>query len=287
VKNNPFNEIYTKLNGNEGYYDFPVCIDIELTNICNLHCLFCPTGTGVSIRDKGFMSEEIFEKIIKNLQGYKVGLRFSRWGEPTLHKDIVKFFKIAKKEGHIVHLNTNGQILNKHLINELLATGLDSVKFSFQGVDEKTYQQMRQDSSFKKLIENIKYTHKLSNESVSVGGGTYIHIATTTTYETDDDIKRFKEYVKPFCDLVTVGKTKLEHIDVNKTKLRDEQKDILVDLYNKESMIEERLKICPEVFGKLSIDWDGQVTACCSDYDRKMVVGDISENTILKYFIMT
>jgi len=87
--------------------------------------------------------------------------------------------------------------------------------------------------------------------------------------------------------LVTVGKTKLEHIDVNKTKLRDEQKEILVDLYNKESMIEERLKICPEVFGKLSIDWDGQITACCSDYDRKMVVGDISENTILKYFIMT
>jgi radical SAM protein with 4Fe4S-binding SPASM domain len=117
-----------------------------------------------------------------------------------------------------------------------------------------------------------------------VGRRAYIHIATTTTYETDDDIKRFKEYVEPFCDLVTVGKTKLEHIDVNKTKLSDEQKEILVDLSNKESMIEERLKICPEVFGKLSIDWDGQVTACCSDYDRKMVVGDISENTIYEIF---
>jgi MoaA/NifB/PqqE/SkfB family radical SAM enzyme len=171
VKNNPFNEVYAKLNGNEGYYEFPACMDIELTNICNLHCLFCPTGTGVSIRDKGFMSEETFEKIIENLQGNKVGLRFSRWGEPTLHKDIVKFFKIAKKEGHIVHLNTNGQILNEHLINELLAAGLDSIKFSFQGVDERTYQQMRQDSSFKKLIENIKYTHKLSHDGVEREGG--------------------------------------------------------------------------------------------------------------------
>jgi len=61
-------------------------------------------------------------------------------------------------------------------LNELLATRLDSVKFSFQGVDEKTYQQMRQNSSFKKLIENIKYTHKLSNESVSGGGGGRIFI---------------------------------------------------------------------------------------------------------------
>jgi len=37
---------------------------------------------------------------------------------------------------------------------------------------------------------------------------------------------------------------------------------------------------CPEVFSKLSVDWDGKVTACCGDYNRKMVVGDIHENTL-------
>jgi len=52
---NPFNVIYGQLNDNEGDFDFPICIDIELTNNCNLHCLFCPTGTGVSNRNKGFM----------------------------------------------------------------------------------------------------------------------------------------------------------------------------------------------------------------------------------------
>ena len=32
---------------------------------------------------------------------------------------------------------------------------------------------------------------------------------------------------------------------------------------------------CYEVFNKLSVDWDGIVTACCGDYDRKMVITNL------------
>ncbi|MDR2797584.1 MAG: radical SAM protein, partial [Treponema sp.] len=280
-RNNSFNKIYEDLNGNDGYFEFPLCIDIELTNNCNLHCLFCPTGTGASIRNKGFMSEETFMRIINSLKGYHVGLRFSRWGEPTLHRNIVKYFKIAKENGHLLHLNTNGQLLNETLIKNLVELGLDSIKFSFQGVDERTYQEMRQDSSFNTLINNIKMTHQLRGNRLLP----YIHIATTTTYETDSDIDIFKKTVRPYCDYVTVGKTKLEHIDVNKvTKLNENQKDILTKLKTKESMVEDRLKICPEVFGKISIDWDGKISACCSDYNREMIIGDIQKNTIAEIF---
>ena len=178
-------------------------------------------------------------------------------------------------------MNTNGQLLNQTLIKSLVALGLDSIKFSFQGVDEKTYQEMRQDSNFNILINNIKMTHQIRDKKLLP----YIHVATTTTYETDLEIETFKENVRPYCDYVTVGKTKLEHIDINKTtKLNENQKNILADLKAKESMVENRLKICPEVFGKNSIDWDGQVSACCSDYNREMIIGDINQNTIFEIF---
>lgn len=39
---------------------------------------------------------------------------------------------------------------------------------------------------------------------------------------------------------------------------------------------------CPEVFGKLSVNWDGTVSACCGDYDNKMLVGDVKENSLEK-----
>lgn len=281
IRNNPFGEIYTELNNNDGYFEFPLCIDMELTNNCNLHCLFCPTGTGSSIRNKGFMSEETFMAIINSLHGQNVGLRFIRWGEPTLHPKLIKFLTIAKKNGQLLHLNTNGQLLNETLINDLVKLGLDSIKFSFQGVDEKTYQEMRQDSSFNTLMNNIKMFHQIRSENISP----FIHIATTTTYETESEIEEFKNYMSPYCDYITVGRTKLEHINVNKTtKLNDNQKITLTELKTKESLIKKRLKICPEVFGKISIDWDGQVTACCSDYNGEMIIGNIHKNTISEIF---
>jgi radical SAM protein with 4Fe4S-binding SPASM domain len=280
LRKNPFNNIYTQLNDNDRDFNFPVCIDMELTNNCNLHCLFCPTGTDVSVRNKGFMTDEVFQKIISDIKGKKIGLRFSRWGEPTLHPRIINFLTMAKKDGHLLHLNTNGQLLNETFIEDLIKSGLDSIKFSFQGVDQKSYQEMRQDSSFIKLVENIKIMHKIRGEQMLP----YIHISTTTTYETDDEIKEFKEGINPYCDLVTVGKTKLEHIEIEKTKLNKTQKELLSELKKKESMAEERLKKCPEVFGKVSIDWDGQITACCSDYNREMIIGDIKRDSLYNIF---
>ena len=280
ARENPFNEIYAQLNGNDGDFSYPVCIDIELTNNCNLQCLFCPTGTGTSTRNKGFMAEEVFQKILENLKGTRAGLRFSRWGEPTLHPKVIDFFKAAKKNGHFLHLNTNGQLLNEIFIIDLINAGLDSIKFSFQGVDEKTYQEMRQDSSYKKLFENIKTVYSIRGTRALP----YIHVSTTTTYETDYEIKRFKEGISPYCDLVTAGKTRLEHIEIEKVKLNDSQKKLLSELKEKESMVEERLKICPEVFGKVSVDWDGQITACCSDYNRGMIIGDITKDSLQNIF---
>jgi radical SAM protein with 4Fe4S-binding SPASM domain len=39
-------------------------------------------------------------------------------------------------------------------------------------------------------------------------------------------------------------------------------------------------KVCPEVFDKLSVDWDGKVSACCGDYDNFMVVGDVGNGAV-------
>jgi len=90
--------------------------------------------------------------------------------------------------------------------------------------------------------------------------------------------------ISPYCDMATAGKTKLEHIEIEKTKLNGLQKELLLELKEKESMVEERLKICPEVFGKVSIDWDGQITGCCSDYDRSMIIGDIKRDSLNNIF---
>ena len=37
---------------------------------------------------------------------------------------------------------------------------------------------------------------------------------------------------------------------------------------------------CNEVMIKLSVNWDGTVTACCGDFDNCMKVGDLEESSL-------
>ena len=41
-----------------------------------------------------------------------------------------------------------------------------------------------------------------------------------------------------------------------------------------------RPSCCSEAFNKLSVNWDGTVSACCTDYDNLMLVGNLKDNTL-------
>ena len=150
-----------------------------------------------------------------------------------------------------------------------------SIKFSFQGVDQKTYREMRNIDFYSELLALIKLLYRKRGKKESP----YIHVSTTITYETKEQTKKFKELVTGFSDFVTIGRTVLEHIDVHMVKLSKGEKNTLKQLKMKESVIKKHPE-CPEVFDKLSINWDGTVSACCRDYDNKMVVGDIRANSL-------
>lgn len=283
---NPFKPIYAECNrGNSRQKQdnlplFPRYLDIELTNLCNFKCLMCPTGTGAHQRKKGLMSEVVFYKIVDEIKKYKTPLRFIRWGEPTLHPNLIKYLRVAKENGSLIHINTNGKLLDETIMRQLIDIPLDSIKFSFQGVDRKSYREMRNMDYFDKLLAKVKMLYELRRGKAYP----FIHISTTITYESKDQVKAFKDRVAKFTDLVTVGRTKLEHIDPNMTKLSDQEKETLMLLKQQESIVKKHTE-CPEVFDKLSIDCDGSVTACCGDYDNKMVVGNILENSLEELWV--
>jgi MoaA/NifB/PqqE/SkfB family radical SAM enzyme len=65
----------------------PYIIDIELTNNCNLSCIFCDRQT--MKREKGYMDIGVFKKLADEASKMGViGFRFIRWGEHYLHPGI-------------------------------------------------------------------------------------------------------------------------------------------------------------------------------------------------------
>lgn len=208
------------------------------------------------------------------------GIRLIRWGEPTLHPQFIDIIKKFKDTGKKVHFNTNGILLTQEQMKKIVEYGIDSIKFSFQGVNRHTYEEMRYGSSWDKIMGNVRMFYDIRG----VKEAPYISISTTTTYEADEQIELFKKEMEPYCDSCSVGRTKLSHLEVEKMGLSEESKREFLQLLQKETLEKVHLHSCPEVFSKLSINWDGTVTACMQDYDNFMIIGNIWNNTLTEIF---
>ena len=82
---------------------------VEITNMCNRSCAFCPGTT----REKAFMTEESFGLILRLLAGHVRSLYFHLMGEPLLHPLLGRFFDLAGEAGLPVNLTTNGTLLHR------------------------------------------------------------------------------------------------------------------------------------------------------------------------------
>ena len=279
-RNNPFGPIYDICNRGssqeklEDIIDFPRYIDIELTNKCNYKCLMCPTGIRSLKREKGYMADKTYYKILEEAEKHGTPMRFIGWGEPTLHKKLLDYLNDAKKSGLLCHINTSGSLMTEALADKLLNIPIDSIKFSFQGVDSETYLEVRRADLFDDLVGKVKmFYEKRGYRRIP-----YIHVSTTITYESKVQVEAFKSIISKSVDLVTVGRTHFENI-TDKSKLSESELSTLNKMKRTETII-KRYHECAEVFDKFTVNWDGTASACCNDCDKDMVIGDTKISSI-------
>lgn len=257
--------------------EFPRIIEFEITNHCNFQCLMCKTGVGTALRERGYMSEEIFMRVMKEVKEKNIALKFVGQGEPLLHKDFIKFIQIAKENGIVCHLTTNGSMLDEELMQKIIELKLDSIKFSFQGVDAEGYETLRQKKDFEQLLNKIGKLYKMRGEQEYP----FITIATSITDETEEAVSTFKKRCEKIADKVEIGITTLEFIDLDKVK-NERSKKILRGLQEKQNERKKRYLCCNQVFDVITVRWNGDITACCADNDGIMNLGNIMHKSIME-----
>lgn len=110
---------------------------VEITNICNKNCSFCP-GT---VRPHKRMTPEEFSFVAKSLGGLTDYLYFHVMGEPLTHPDLPKFIKCATNLGFKCAITTNGTLLDR-VGDGILGSGLYKLNISvhsFEDGDEESY----------------------------------------------------------------------------------------------------------------------------------------------------
>lgn len=278
-RENPFRKIYDKeeykkiLQHKDELPQFPFLVDLELTNHCNLQCIFC--GQRAMTRHKGFMSEKILKKIVDECLKYNTPIRFIRWGEPFLHPKIIDFVKYIKSKGLLLHITNNGLVIKESQMKDLIELRLDSIIFSFQGATKKQYELMRNNQRHDELKAKVLKMVELRGDREKP----FIHISSTMTNETKEEIDDFVNYWGHIVDSVGTGKTNLSRISALQIKSFEAMSKL--DVLKKQETIKKCYAPCTEVYQKLSVDWDGKVTCCCEDFDNFLTVGGLTAQSTL------
>lgn len=109
-------------------------IYIEITNVCNLACSFCP----VSKRKAAFMDTETFQKIIDNITAYTDYVCFHVKGEPLLHPKLGEFLKICADNHLKVNITTNGTKIKDTIKVLIDSPAIRQVNFSVHSFGGET-----------------------------------------------------------------------------------------------------------------------------------------------------
>lgn len=106
-------------------------IYVEISNVCNLSCRFCPPLE----RAPKSMSTEEFSRICTAINTYTDYIYMHLMGEPLLHPKLSELMAIAHDNGLKVQLTTNGTLIGERSDHLLDFPALRQVNFSLSSYE--------------------------------------------------------------------------------------------------------------------------------------------------------
>ncbi|HEY8270239.1 MAG TPA: SPASM domain-containing protein [Pseudobdellovibrionaceae bacterium] len=101
-------------------------VNIEISNICNLQCNFCPPVQ----REKRLMSLEIFNSVVKQVAPLTEQVTLHLMGDPLVHPKLNEFIAVCERHKVPIFLVTNGVLMNAVKEELLLHPIFRQVNFS-------------------------------------------------------------------------------------------------------------------------------------------------------------
>lgn len=253
----------------------PLSIGIELTNICNLRCPECVTGSGQMHRDSGYMSLDLFSKVLKELGPYLYNMNLYFQGEPMLHPQFFSFLESGKK--YHTTVSTNGHFLSPENSEKIVKSGLDYLIVSLDGMDQETYAAYRQNGNFITVTEGIK---NVAEAKAKYGSKLKLEIQFLVNKINEQQIPRLKEFAR-----IAKASLRLKSMQIINKKESSSWLPLKsgfsrYELRDGEYLIKSKLPDrCARLWFNPVITWDGKVLPCCFDKNGDHIMGDLYSDT--------
>jgi MoaA/NifB/PqqE/SkfB family radical SAM enzyme len=130
-------------------------LQLESAVACNLRCLMCPwREITKNAENRGLMSQEIWESIRPHLSEIK-SIDFTGGGEPLLQPNLPRWIAEASAAGCETGFLSNGLLLKKEKLRQILEAGIDWICISIDGADAGMYEAIRIGSNFGRVCQNV------------------------------------------------------------------------------------------------------------------------------------
>lgn len=251
--------------------EFPLNISIEVTNHCNLNCIMC--NNDKLTRPKGFMSAELYKKIIdetaKESPSSRIWLDF--YGEALLAGWKLYFFiDYAKKKGlSNVCINTNGTLMKPEYAEMLIDSGVDYISLDCDGYSKQVYESIRINGNRDAFYSNVEYLIKYKEKKHA---HTIIDIKVIEMEQNKHEVEKMVDYWRKRGAWTAVRRCGV-WTDKSNNNI------IIKDISNQSRIA------CGHAVGTAAISWDGIVAGCAWDYDCKMSCGKIPEESLKNIWI--
>ncbi|MCU7834972.1 MAG: radical SAM protein [gamma proteobacterium symbiont of Taylorina sp.] len=247
---------------------YPLIMNIEPTNYCNLKCYYCPRER--ADKGNGFISWELYKKIIDELKDANhqlIMLHLFKDGESFLHPDFIKMIEYAKKNNiaKTVRLNSNAVDWKDGFVDEIIHSGLDDITISIDAALPESYKRDKGHDRLKQVERNVNNLIKRRSELGAEKP--FIRVkAMEFEHMQQSELQLFIDRWTGISDEVQI------------TGIHNWSGEIS-GLENTDEKSLERFP-CAIMWYSLVVNWDGKVTVCSVDWNTEIEVGDLNTQTI-------
>lgn len=249
---------------------FPEIVHIESTNACNAKCIMC--ARDIMQREIGSMDFGLFSKIIDECCNRKElkEVHLHGFGEPLMDRMLIDRIRYAKsKKIKKVYFVTNASLLDEGFSRELLRSGIDMIKFSVYGNSAQTYEAIHKGLKFDSVEKNILGFLDARKNSGSRKPAIKIQFL-------PQDINRHEKpaFVSKWSSLIDKAcGDSIDEFPIHNWVYGRQYR-------SRQEAASKAKKSCGIPFVSLQILWNGDVTACCYDYEGKMNFGNCNYMSI-------
>lgn len=272
--------VISVFSGRSVIWGYPLVLTVEPTDLCNLRCPLCPSGSPSPARRSGKMNVSQFGTVLEKMGGRVKFLQLWNRGEPFLNDDLLEMIFLAKRHGIYVRISTNGHLLSQDGISDrIISSGLDELVVSLDGLDKETYSKYRVGGSLEKVlrgIDTLVQTKRRKRSSLPL-----IDLQFIVMKGNEDQIHQIPAVARG----LGVDRISVKTARVGSYKEAGEflpsRPDHSRYLVESGRLIPKRTRQrCRRLWYSMVVNWNGDVVPCCFDVEGKYLMGNIFHQSL-------